>query len=184
MDEQYKQYLQSEAWKEKAGRIKSERKYRCEICGNHILAEVIKILQNPYHPSNGIPEIARFTEAISERGSITLKERLFDVHHRSYQRIGHELNEDLACLCRPCHVFVTENADKHGLNKSWEITVHQVKEILTKVRSLPKSQIDYSQLTSFDALSFTTEPDPDVMEAVEEYYEFRRAIYNTQEEFE
>ena len=184
MDDQYKQYLQSEAWKEKASRIKRERKYRCEICGNHILAEVIKILRNPYHPSHCIPEIARFTEAISERGSIALKERLFDVHHRTYQRISHELNEDLACLCRPCHVFVTENADKHGLNKSWEITVQQVKEILTKVRSLSKSQIDFNQLAPFEEFAFNPEPDPDLIEAIEDYYAFRREFYNTQERFD
>lgn len=26
-----------------------------------------------------------------------------DVHHRTYQRIGHEKNDDLIALCRDCH---------------------------------------------------------------------------------
>lgn len=26
-----------------------------------------------------------------------------DVHHRSYQRLGHELREDLEAICRACH---------------------------------------------------------------------------------
>lgn len=24
-------------------------------------------------------------------------------HHRTYERLGHELPEDLVCLCRDCH---------------------------------------------------------------------------------
>ena len=183
MDEEYKLYLQSEAWKEKASRIKSEKKYRCEICGNYIVAEVIKVLRNPYHPSSSIPDIARFTEVIAERGSIEHKERLFDAHHLSYQRVGCELDEDLACLCKPCHVFFHENADKYGWDKSWEMTVNQVKEILKKVRSQPINHLETDQMAFFEELSFHTEPDPDLIEAAEDYYGFLREFYRTQESF-
>lgn len=184
MDEQYKQYLQSDAWKVKARRIKSERKYRCEICGNYLVAEVIKILQNPYHPSSGMPEIARFTEVISERGSIEHKERLFDAHHLSYQRIGCELDEDLACLCKPCHVFFHENADKYGWDKSWDMTVNQVRDILKKVHNQPKSQVEIDLMASYEEFSFHPEPNPDLIEAAEDYYDFLREFYNTQERFD
>lgn len=35
---------------------------------------------------------------LCNRGSVTL-----DVHHRTYERLGNELDEDLTVLCRDCH---------------------------------------------------------------------------------
>jgi 5-methylcytosine-specific restriction endonuclease McrA len=34
--------------------------------------------------------------------------RNLQVHHKSYKHVGHELNEELTVLCRPCHM------KKHG----------------------------------------------------------------------
>lgn len=181
MDEEYKLYLQSEAWKEKASRIKSERNYRCEICGNHILLEILYALENINHPSRRIPEIGRFCEAVLERSGD--RERLIEVHHLTYKRKYHELDKDLACVCRPCHVLVTENADKYGLEKSWEITVNQVKEVLKKVHNQPNGQIEFTQMTPVERVAYVPEPDPDLVEAAKDYYDFLREFYNTQESF-
>lgn len=144
MNDQYQQYLQSSEWKEKSRRIKRERKYQCEICENHILLEVVSILKNHDHPSWGIPEIARFSESILERNGD--ENRLLDIHHKSYLHLGSEQESELACLCRPCHVFVTENADKYGLYRSWEITIAQVREILKRIDNKPDGKTEFTPL--------------------------------------
>jgi 5-methylcytosine-specific restriction endonuclease McrA len=34
---------------------------------------------------------------------------LLDAHHRTYQRLGHELPEDITVLCRECHELYEAN---------------------------------------------------------------------------
>lgn len=34
------------------------------------------------------------------------------VHHLTYEHLGHELDEDLISICRPCHLFIHEVSDK------------------------------------------------------------------------
>jgi 5-methylcytosine-specific restriction endonuclease McrA len=51
------------------------------------------------------------------------KERpVSDVHHLTYERIGHERMEDLIALCRPCHEAA------HGSQKS-SVRAHQERQI-------------------------------------------------------
>ncbi len=55
------------------------------------------------------------------------KGQILDTHHRTYERIGNELPEDLIVLCRPCHDtfkkianFTDPEADIYGLAPTLE----------------------------------------------------------------
>lgn len=37
-----------------------------------------------------------------------------DLHHRSYDRLGHELDEDLVALCRGCHEELHQLIDRYA----------------------------------------------------------------------
>jgi hypothetical protein len=57
-------------------------------------------LQTPYwkrRREDKLRAVGR-TCQLCNRGSVTL-----DVHHRTYERLGNELDEDLTVLCRDCH---------------------------------------------------------------------------------
>ena len=36
------------------------------------------------------------------------KQVRLEAHHRTYERLGYEIPEDLICLCRDCHKAVTD----------------------------------------------------------------------------
>jgi len=135
MDEKYKEYIHSKKWSEKAARIKRERKYTCELCRNHILLEVVVILADADHSSWDIPEIKRFAEAIFERSGN--RDRLIEVHHKTYKNIYNEWDDELACLCRPCHVFCSENAVGNSEEEAWRKTQTQVLSLLKTIKNKP-----------------------------------------------
>lgn len=64
----YKNYLQTEHWKNKRIKIAKQRGMKCEKCGKKIYEHEI------YH-----------------------------IHHKTYKRIGNELDDDLMLLCPECH---------------------------------------------------------------------------------
>ena len=142
MDDKLKEYYNSPEWKQKAKRIKSERNYTCEICGNHILLEVVTILGNSEHPSWSIPEIERFAETIFER--LGDQDKLIELHHKTYKNVYNENEDDLACLCRPCHVLCTENSDQTSHNGGWQKTQMQVQKLLGKINNRPDGKKEFA----------------------------------------
>lgn len=69
----YKRYIQSQEWREKAEEAKERAGQRCQVCNR-------------------------------PRSEVTL-----DAHHRTYDRLGNELPEDITVLCRLCHELYESN---------------------------------------------------------------------------
>lgn len=144
MKSEYREYLQSAPWKEKAKRIKDGKKYTCELCGNHILLEVVAILTNSDHPSWSIYEIHRFAESISER--MGDRNKLIEVHHKTYKNLQNEKDGELACLCRPCHVFCGENAVGNSAEEAWRKSQEQVQALLANINNQPDGIKEFRHL--------------------------------------
>jgi len=147
MDEKYKEYLQSEEWRKKASQIKSDKNHKCEICGNQILIEVIKIIKDPFRESALIEELNRFTETIEEKNWD--KNKLIQVHHKTYENIYQENQDELACLCHPCHVFFHEATQGNHWKKAWDLTLLKVSDLCEEIEQLDKrdwrlQKIDFS----------------------------------------
>jgi hypothetical protein len=68
--------------------------------GNSASSDYKEYLQTPYwkrRREDKLRAVGRRCQ-LCNRGSVTL-----DVHHRTYERLGNELDEDLTVLCRDCH---------------------------------------------------------------------------------
>ena len=76
----YRKYIRSKAWKQKAEEAKERVDNRCQFCNR-------------------------------SRDEIQL-----DAHHRTYERLGNELPEDITILCRDCHQLFEDN--KKAITKS------------------------------------------------------------------
>ena len=87
----YKLYLKSPQWRHVRSVLYVDREQRCEQCRTTMW------------------------EFINQQGSVgltMLKEtKWFDVHHKTYDRIGDELLDDLVLLCKSCH---KAQHGKHG----------------------------------------------------------------------
>ena len=103
MNKELANYEASEDWKRRAKIFKENKKYTCELCGNHILLEVVELFSRPNHPSWKNPEITRFAEAILEAEGD--KDRLIHAHHKSYKHLGFESFGEIMVMCKPCHTF-------------------------------------------------------------------------------
>ena len=178
MKKKYQYYLQSSKWRNKSRYIKNERNYICEICGNKLLFEVIEMLDNSLHPSWNIPEIARFSDTVSERYGDDNK--LIQIHHRSYKNIGSETIEELACVCAPCHVLITENTPGNGLENAWLIAFKKAKNILLKIEVQKK----LANPELFMGYVIKPEFESDLEEQKNDYFLFRKDYFDIEDEFE
>lgn len=86
--ERYQRYLQTPHWRRIRLRVFERADWRCE------------------------GEITEEPDASSPWGRSTRCETItgLQVHHLSYDRLGHERLEDLVCLCAACHKFEHLNA--------------------------------------------------------------------------
>lgn len=48
-----------------------------------------------------------------------------EVHHRTYERLGHEWLSDVVCLCKPCHALFHDNLSLH----KQPMFIHQLQAI-------------------------------------------------------
>ena len=178
-DKKYAAYLRSRYWRERSKKFKWDKHYVCEICGNHILMEVTEIIRHMYHPSWNIPEISRFVDLVMEcKGD---KDKLIQVHHRSYKNVGHELDSDLACVCRPCHVFLTENNKNRDLDGAWKITCDQVNGLSKQIKNTPDGEKEFASFIPYE--EGKTNLDEDLAELKDDYYDFISDVYDTEDEF-
>jgi hypothetical protein len=77
---------------------------------------------------------ARYEERINSEEWISLKRRLIrlrgqtcercghvaplDLHHRTYERLGEEADDDLQLVCRSCHLFADAEREAEGHERS------------------------------------------------------------------
>lgn len=149
------------------------------MCNNHLLLEVTEIIRHANHPSWNIPEISRFVEMVIEcKGD---RDKLIQVHHRSYENLGHESDQELACVCRLCHVLITENTRDHDLEKAWEITQDRVRELLRRIHNTPDGEKEFATFIPYEEIK--TDLDEELEEAKEDYYDFINDLYDTEDEF-
>ena len=149
------------------------------MCGNHLLLEVTELIRNRNHPSWNIPELSRFVESVIEANGDKLK--LIQVHHRSYKNLGNEQPGELACLCRICHVLVSENTLKGDLNSAWEITQNRVNEILLMINNTPDGEREFAQFITYD--KFKSDRQVENEQAVNDYYEYIDDYFDIKDEF-
>ena len=57
---------------------------------------------------------AKFREAWDNRCALCYSTGTLQVHHRTYERIGNELNTDCIPLCKPCHKFADKQRRKNN----------------------------------------------------------------------
>ena len=50
-----------------------------------------------------LPRAERCKRRFGYRCALCNSDRQLEAHHRTYARLWHEWDEDLTCLCRPCH---------------------------------------------------------------------------------
>lgn len=102
--EEYRRYLQSHHWQRTRARILARAGARCEWCG--------RFCGRAPHA----PDACCFQEHcewcqfyFDEDGHSRDRERQsLEIHHKTYERIGQERDEDLVALCWSCHDGVTE----------------------------------------------------------------------------
>jgi hypothetical protein len=75
---EYKEYLNSDAWRQTRERALARDQYTCQHCGD----------------------------------------RASEVHHLTYERMGHENLSDLVCLCTGCHA--AEHGGKQGIRGNFD----------------------------------------------------------------
>jgi len=90
----YAEYLKSNHWYYKRNKALNKAFFQCQVCNSkgHII-----------RPAND-PDFVEYREC------------QLHVHHRTYERKGHELPQDLIVLCSECH----ELFHKHGKLKTYE----------------------------------------------------------------
>ena len=176
----YKEYLKSTRWRNRAKHIKIVRGFTCEICDNHLLLEVVELIMNNKRPSRKIPEVARFCERIIEfEGK---QEKLIQAHHLSYKNIGNERDEDLACVCHPCHVLLTECAKNKNIKESWNETFKKVNLIIKRFNNQPDGEREFTRFITFEKSK--TDFDLEMDELDNDYYSFQKEYYEIMDEFE
>lgn len=175
----YKSYLHTRYWRDRSKALKYEKHFICEMCGNHLLLEVTEIIRNRNHPSWHIPEVVRFVDMVIEcKGD---KDKLIQVHHLSYKNTGHEPDKDLACVCKPCHVLITENTKDRNLSKAWEVTQIRLKEILQQIHNNPDGEQEFAAFIPYEEIKMDL--NEELEEAQEDYYDFVKDVFDTEEEF-
>lgn len=92
-------------------------------------------------------------EALSVMGNfckICGSKKNINVHHRSYDRIGEELVEDLSILCKSCHkmihILIQQNPKQYNIKnceaKILNMNVSEISAIKQKIKDLPLGHID------------------------------------------
>ncbi len=130
--ETYEHYINSSAWRRRAKAIKEKRGYTCEICGNQIL----KAIRRMSHPQVAlvyrlIPDLLRFQETFSEHEGKS--PNYIVAHHKTYARLGNETDDDIAVICAACHVVITENEPRLGLDGAWQFGVDYITDLLEQI---------------------------------------------------
>ena len=175
----YKTYLWSPNWIKRAKHYKWEKNYICEMCGNHLLLEVTELIRNRYHTSWNIPELPRFIDSVIEAEGD--RDKLIQAHHRTYKNLGHEQSGDLACVCRICHVLISENTHDGDLIHAWDVTQKRAKEILSIINNNPDGEREFAHFIPYERLK--TENQEEIEEAMGGYSEFKNDIFDIYDEF-
>lgn len=96
---------------------RTTRGYRCPGC--ELAALVAKNTTRPdYYTYIASPAWREKATAAKARAGhkcqvCNANDRTLDAHHRTYERLGHELATDITVLCRPCHeLFETQRKTK------------------------------------------------------------------------
>lgn len=100
----YTAYLRSPEWQHRRARILARADGRCEWCGRFAGPN-----PHPWRQFCGDPSCAwcvAYFDEIGERNDLGIE--YLEVHHKTYERLGHERDEDLAALCWGCHDAVTD----------------------------------------------------------------------------
>lgn len=181
--EEYREYLHSDHWLEISHRVKHERMYCCEICGNKILAEVIAMLLNPQHSAWDIPEFVMFAHTVHDLYGD--KNRIIQIHHRNYNNLGKEKDCDLACVCAPCHVLLTENTKNNDLDKAWERTHEIVKKLIKQMNNHIKIDDEYNFMSVMDYYDVigATIVDEEIEEQIEDKLNWCTDFFTIEDEF-
>lgn len=85
------------------------------------IEEIVKLLGGDsinYYEYIRSPEWKAKADAAKERAhghcQVCYKTGKLDAHHRTYERLGNELPEDITVLCRDCHSLYEKNRIKNG----------------------------------------------------------------------
>lgn len=196
MNEELKTYLTSQDWLRRSKIFKERKHYICELCGNHILLEVVNLFANEDHSSWKNPEISRFAESVLIGSGD--KDKLIHAHHKSYKHIGSESFSEIACLCKPCHTFFHENTTGLSWNKAWEKTVSKVSGLLEVIHNQPDGKKEFERLSpeycqiilenhglvEREKKTYRSDWDDEIDEQVDEYFSYMSDFYRLQEDFE
>jgi len=103
----YKDYMDSDIWKEKCDYIKKMRGNYCELCGVSGKEIIYKILCFKEEINN--EKCLKFQ--LEKKCDHTYKDiywvgRTIITHHLNYKRVCNERSKDLILLCIPCHKYV------------------------------------------------------------------------------
>lgn len=141
----YLRYLRSPEWKEKAERKREDSNHICEICENQIII-AIEAMAHPrvYEYYSQIKNLVRFIDTFEEwKGR---SRNFIVVHHKTYEHLGVESENDIAAICIACHVVITENTPRYGLDKAWEITYDYMEVIIEQIKIAKKTLLDEIKL--------------------------------------
>jgi HNH endonuclease len=100
----YSAYLQTNAWRIRKAAYVEGRPMRCERCGLETIDEIEVTYTRSIDPVTGQECSPRKKDAVAQqRVAWEYRAPQFHVHHLSYERLGHESDDDLELLCSPCH---------------------------------------------------------------------------------
>lgn len=114
----YGDYLQTDHWKSTRNNFLSmyEGALACDRCGLDVLDQVSYARKYHYRPEgNTMVECRSDAQGAMETYDTWYEDRTprFNVHHKTYERLGEERMEDLELLCSPCH-NVEHYPDSHA----------------------------------------------------------------------
>lgn len=79
---------------------------------NQIKKQVMGEIYQDYLQTEHWKEISKETKRLADyRCQVCNSDKELNVHHRTYERKGHELQSDLICLCRSCHELFHQEAE-------------------------------------------------------------------------
>jgi hypothetical protein len=129
----YEHYTASARWRERARLTKWRRGRRCELCQNKILEAIARsehpVALDHYEP---IKHVRRFFDHYQEMRLNNVDP--FVVHHKTYARIGREMETDLAVLCFACHVLIHDSIPPATLDQAWVLAKVKVAVTLRQIR--------------------------------------------------
>jgi len=83
----------------------------------------------------------RYRNSKMPKRCLICKNAKYELHHRSYRRLGNERLHDLVPLCRACHQATHDHLKRHASGRTTLFTAHKKRRIVWRKGARPSPSI-------------------------------------------